>query len=83
MLSSLLHTVGMTFGFASILPGDIELHHTAPITRGDRPFFQHCESFLPVFLPFLQQGTQPERAKPGSTDDRAVVLTRASAKGPF
>ncbi len=39
------------------LPGDIELHHTAPVTSGDRPFVLHCESFLAVFFPFFQKET--------------------------
>jgi hypothetical protein len=38
------------------IPGDIELHHTSPLTAGTRPFVLHCESFLPVFFPFLSQG---------------------------
>ena len=40
----------------SQLPGDIEFHHTSPLTTGDRPFIFHCESFLPIFMPFAYQG---------------------------
>jgi len=42
--------------FASYLPGDIEFLHTAPITKGDRAFIVHVESFLPFFMPFSFQG---------------------------
>jgi len=42
--------------FTSYLPGDIEFLHTAPITKGDRPFVVHLESFLPFFMPFSFQG---------------------------
>ena len=38
------------------LPGDIELHHTAPFPSMTRPFVFHCESFAPIFFPFTQQG---------------------------
>lgn len=38
------------------IPGDIELHHTAPLGLGRRPFLLHCESFLPAFAPFFSQG---------------------------
>lgn len=51
---------------ASDLPGDIELHHTSPNTAGLRPFVLHCESFLPVFFPFFQQGA-------GGLEDHAGV----------
>ena len=44
----------------SNLSGDVELHHTAPLTRGDRPFLLHCEAFLPIFLPFFQPGIELE-----------------------
>lgn len=47
----------------SVLPADVELHHTAPITVGDRPFLLHCESFLPIFFPFFQQGTDFDRSR--------------------
>lgn len=47
----------------SNLSGDVELHHTAPTTRGDRPFLFHCESFLPIFFPFLKPDIEPDRAK--------------------
>lgn len=40
----------------SLLPGDIELHHTAPYPSMTRPFVFHCESFAPIFFPFVQQG---------------------------
>ncbi|MDQ3185878.1 MAG: hypothetical protein M3Q16_05335 [Pseudomonadota bacterium] len=40
----------------SELPGDIEFHHTSPLTNGERPFVFHCESFLPIFMPFANQG---------------------------
>lgn len=40
----------------SHLPGDIELHHTCPLTTAERPFVIHCESFLPIFMPFAYQG---------------------------
>jgi len=36
----------------ALLPGDIELHHTAAFPSMTRPFVLHCESFLPVFYPF-------------------------------
>lgn len=38
------------------IPGDIEFHHTSPLTAGNRPFVLHCESFLPIFMPFAYQG---------------------------
>ena len=38
------------------IPADIELHHTSPLTLGKRPFVLHCESFLPLFMPFAYQG---------------------------
>ena len=38
------------------LPGDIELHHTAPFPSMTRPFVLHCESFAPIFFPLTQQG---------------------------
>ena len=44
-----------------LLPGQIELHHTAPFPSWYRPFVFHCESFLPVFYPFAHQGTRPLR----------------------
>jgi glycosyltransferase involved in cell wall biosynthesis len=47
----------------SHLSGDVELHHTAPATRGDRPFLFHCESFLPIFFPFLKHGIEPTSAR--------------------
>ncbi|WP_137938176.1 hypothetical protein [Chitinivorax sp. B] len=40
-----------------MIPGDIELHHTAPFPSLKRPFIFHCESFAPIFLPFYQQGS--------------------------
>lgn len=39
----------------SVLPGDIEFHHTSPFPSFTRPFVFHCESFMPIFFPFLQQ----------------------------
>ena len=41
----------------SLLPGDIEFHHTAPFPSMIRPFIFHCESFAPIFFPFMQQGS--------------------------
>lgn len=40
----------------SLLPGDIEFHHTAPFPSLVRPFVFHCESFAPLFFPFNHQG---------------------------
>lgn len=40
----------------SEIPGDIEFHHTSPLTDCVRPFIFHCESFLPIFMPFSYQG---------------------------
>lgn len=40
-----------------LIPGDIELQHTAPFPSMKRPFVLHCESFAPVFFPFAHQGT--------------------------
>ncbi len=40
----------------SLLPGDIEFHHTAPFPCLMRPFVFHCESFAPIFFPFSHQG---------------------------
>ncbi|MDT4288964.1 hypothetical protein RO575_05300 [Methylomonas sp. MO1] len=40
-----------------LLPGEIEVHHTAPFPSLCRPFVFHCESFAPVFFPFAHQGT--------------------------
>lgn len=37
---------------ADRLQGDIELHHTAPVTAARRPFAIHCESAHPIFYPF-------------------------------
>jgi glycosyltransferase involved in cell wall biosynthesis len=36
-----------------LIPGDIELHHTAPFPSQSRPFVFHCESFDLFFFPFL------------------------------
>jgi glycosyltransferase involved in cell wall biosynthesis len=47
----------------SNLSGDVELIHTAPVTLGERPFLMHCESFLPIFFPFFQQGSELEETK--------------------
>jgi hypothetical protein len=41
---------------ASDLPGDIEYHHTSPMTAGRRPFVFFCEAFLPIFFPFFKHG---------------------------
>ena len=49
--------------YASYLPGDVEFLHTAPITKGDRPFVVHLESFLPFFMPFSFQGGNEGIAK--------------------
>jgi len=38
------------------IAAEVELHHTCPFTAGRRPFVLHCESFLPVFQPFLRRG---------------------------
>ena len=38
------------------LPRDIEFLHTAPITSGNNDFVIHCESFLPFFMPFFNEG---------------------------
>ena len=38
------------------LLGDIEFHHTAPFPSLKRPFVFHCESFSPIFTPFVGQG---------------------------
>jgi glycosyltransferase involved in cell wall biosynthesis len=51
----------------SNLSGDVELHHTAPVTGGNRPFVLHCESFLPVFFPFFQQGVELDKTSVGKT----------------
>lgn len=40
----------------SRIPGHVEVHHTSPLTSGMRPFVLHCESFLPIFMPFAYQG---------------------------
>lgn len=40
----------------SHIPGSIEFHHTSPLTTGERPFVFHCESLLPIFMPFAYQG---------------------------
>ena len=39
------------------LDGDLEFHHTAPFPSLRRPFVFHCESFAPIFFPFVQQGS--------------------------
>jgi len=46
---------------SSELPGAVELHHTSPLTTGNRPFVLHCESFLPIFQPFWSQGGRLSR----------------------
>ncbi len=40
------------------LPGDVEFLHTSPITSGERDFIFHCESFAPIFMPFLMEDGQ-------------------------
>jgi hypothetical protein len=40
----------------ALLPGDIELHHTAPFPSMTRPFVIHCESLAPFLIPFAQHG---------------------------
>ena len=40
----------------SLLPGDIEFHHTVPFPSMTRPFVFHCESLVPIFSRFMQQG---------------------------
>lgn len=39
----------------SLLPGDIEFHHTSPFPSLTRPFIFHCESLAPIFFPFAHQ----------------------------
>jgi glycosyltransferase involved in cell wall biosynthesis len=39
----------------TVLEGDIEFHHTAPFPSLTRPFIFCCESFSPVFFPFVQE----------------------------
>jgi glycosyltransferase involved in cell wall biosynthesis len=51
----------------ALLPGDIELHHTAPFPSMTRPFLIHCESLAAFFIPFTQ---------PGGTSTQAIA-TRA------
>jgi len=51
-----------------LLPGEIEIHHTAPFPSLCRPFVFHCESFAPVFFPFAHQGT-------GSMESQEQVRT--------
>ena len=36
------------------LAGNIEFYHTAPLPSLKRPFILHCESFAPVFIPFVR-----------------------------
>lgn len=52
--------------YAGRISADVELHHTAPVTLGLRPFVLQFESFLPVFFPHLQQGVAPMA---GRTDE--------------
>lgn len=52
----LRHVSAEDFWMTSSIPGEIELHHTSPLSSGERPFVLHCESFLPVFMPFAHQG---------------------------
>lgn len=46
------------FIFASRLPAAAEFHHTIPFTTADRPFFFHCESIPPIFMPMGFQGQE-------------------------
>jgi hypothetical protein len=46
------------FIFASRLSAAAEFHHTIPFTTADRPFFFHCESIPPIFMPMGFQGQQ-------------------------
>ncbi|SMF71541.1 Glycosyltransferase involved in cell wall bisynthesis [Tistlia consotensis] len=46
--------------YAGRISADVELHHTAPVTSGTRPFVLQFESFLPVFFPHFQQGGGPD-----------------------
>lgn len=38
------------------LPGEVEIHHTAPFPSFKKPFVLHCESFAPIFFPYSHQG---------------------------
>jgi glycosyltransferase involved in cell wall biosynthesis len=46
------------FIFASRLSAAAEFHHTIPFTTADRPFFFHCESIPPIFMPMGFQGQE-------------------------
>jgi len=41
---------------SSMVFADFEFHHTLPLSGLERPFIFHCESFLPIFMPFAFQG---------------------------
>lgn len=44
------------------LPGEIEFQHTAPYASLTRPFIFHCESFAPIFFPFIEEGRSDSKA---------------------
>jgi glycosyltransferase involved in cell wall biosynthesis len=46
------------FIFSSRLYAAAEFHHTVPFTAAKRPFFFHCESILPIFMPMGFQGQE-------------------------
>jgi glycosyltransferase involved in cell wall biosynthesis len=46
------------FIFSSRLSAAAEFHHTIPFTTAKRPFFFHCESIPPVFMPMGFQGQE-------------------------
>lgn len=50
------HCNSSDFWTTKEIPGDLEFHHTSPLADGSRPFIFHCESFLPIFMPFAYQG---------------------------
>ena len=35
----------------------IQFHHTVPLVSNEDKFFFHCESFLPIFMPYAFQGS--------------------------
>ena len=36
--------------------GEVEFSHTIPLSSGTRPWIFHCESFMPIFIPFAYEG---------------------------
>lgn len=56
------------FWLTAAVPGEIEFHHTSPLVTGERSFVFHCESFLPVFMPFAYQG-RGDMAEPEAVRD--------------